>query len=433
MRFILKLLMLMLPFYLSGQTLYFPPVNQNQWDTLSPSVPGYCADRIDSLYTYLETNNTKAFILLKDGKIVLEKYFGTFSQDSVWYWASAGKTLTAALVGIAQQENYLSIHDTTSKYLGNGWTSCPPAKEKKITLWHHITMTSGLDDNVANPDCTDDTCLVFLADAGTRWAYHNAPYTLLGDILEIATGMSLNQYVNQKIKNPTGMDGAYFPYGNNKLFVSTPRSMARYGLLILAGGSWDGMPVITDTTYLNNMINTSQTLNRSYGYLTWLNGKSEFMIPQSQLIFPGPMAPAAPTNSYAALGKNGQIMNVAPSENLVWIRMGNPPPSGSNLIAHTLNNEIWQKINELECNTSVSNPVDNFTKIYPVPAYDLIHIESKTTIDRMQLFDQQGKLLINKSPGRLKTKIKLTGLAEGIYFLVLHKENNTSTHKFLIN
>lgn len=88
------------------------------------------------MYNFLEQKNSKAFILLKDGKIVLEKYFGAFTQDSIWYWASAGKTLTALLTGIAQEEGYLLITDSTSKYLGSGWTSEPPQKERLITVWH---------------------------------------------------------------------------------------------------------------------------------------------------------------------------------------------------------------------------------------------------------------------------------------------------------
>lgn len=432
LKFVIRLSLLLLPYSISSQSLYFPPVNQNQWDTISSSTLGYCSENIDSLYQYLDEHNSKAFILLKDGKIVLEKYFGTFTQDSIWYWASAGKTLTAALVGIAQQENHLSIHDTTSSYLGNGWTNSPPNKEEKITIWHQITMSSGLDDNVGNQDCTDDSCLVFLADAGTRWAYHNAPYTLLSDVLETATGQNINIYTTQKIKNPTGMDGAYFSLGYNNVFFSTPRSMARFGLLLLAGGYWNNIPVIGDSAYFHDMINTSQTLNRSYGYLTWLNDKSEFMIPQSQFVFAGPMTPGAPANSYAALGKNGQIINVAPSENLVWIRMGNPPTSGSNFIAHNLNINIWKKINALDCNTSIKQH-QNQSKVYPIPASDLVHIESKSCIKQIQLFDQQGKMLISKHPSCLKTNLKLNRITKGLYFLVLRKENTITTHKIIIN
>ena len=59
---------------LSGQPLYFPPNNSNQWDTMSPQRLAWCDDKIDSLYNFLEASNSRGFILLKDGKIVLEKY-----------------------------------------------------------------------------------------------------------------------------------------------------------------------------------------------------------------------------------------------------------------------------------------------------------------------------------------------------------------------
>ena len=143
-----------------AQALYFPPIGSTQWDTISPNSLGWCQNNIDSLYQFLDVNNTKAFILLKDGKIVLENYFGGFAQNDPWYWASAGKTITSFMTGIAQQEGFLNITDTTSSYLGNGWTACSSAKEEKITIRNQLTMTSGLDDGVADPYCTLDTCLV---------------------------------------------------------------------------------------------------------------------------------------------------------------------------------------------------------------------------------------------------------------------------------
>lgn len=94
-------------FDLNAQNLYFPPISGTTWDSISPQSIGWCQEKIDSLYNYLDANNTKAFIVLKDGKIVLEKYFGTFDQNSLWYWASAGKTITSFMTGIAQQEGYL--------------------------------------------------------------------------------------------------------------------------------------------------------------------------------------------------------------------------------------------------------------------------------------------------------------------------------------
>lgn len=269
---------------LRSQALYFPPLTGNEWETTDPASLGWCTEHIDELLQYLEEKETKAFLLLKDGKIVIEAYFGTFTQDSLWYWASAGKTLTAFMVGLAQQQNSLTITDTTSKYLGAGWTNCSPAQEERITIWHQLTMTSGLDDGVPDNHCTLDTCLNYLAEPGTRWAYHNAPYTLLDEVLSQATGQTLNSFVFQKLTQPTGISGLFLNLGYNNVFFSKARSMARFGLLMLNRGNWNGKQVMADMDYFDAMISPSQNLNRSYGYLWWLNGQESFMLPGLQFV-----------------------------------------------------------------------------------------------------------------------------------------------------
>ncbi|MFO0361082.1 MAG: serine hydrolase domain-containing protein, partial [Flavobacteriales bacterium] len=261
-----------------AQTLYFPPTTGSTWEITDPAELGYCQNKIDSLYDFLELQNSRAFILLKDGKIVLEEYFNGHNSSSLWQWASAGKTITAFMTGIAQQEGYLSIDEPTSNYLGEGWTTCTPEQEAAITIWHQLTMTSGLDDGVADPYCTNPECLTYLAEPGTRWAYHNGPYTLLDQVIENATGTTLNEYTNDKLKIPTGMTGGFFPVEFNNVFFSNARSMARFGLLILNQGTWDNTPIMTDEEYFNAMITPSQDINDSYGYLWWLNGQSSYML-----------------------------------------------------------------------------------------------------------------------------------------------------------
>src|SRR5690606_40158064 len=130
----------------AGQSLYFPPLAGDDWDTVSPASLGWCESEIPALYEALEDAGTKAFIVLQDGRIVLEHYVGTFTADSLWYWASAGKTLTAMLVGMAQERGFLSIDDPVTDYLGAGWTSCPPGEEALRTIRHQLTMTTGFDD-----------------------------------------------------------------------------------------------------------------------------------------------------------------------------------------------------------------------------------------------------------------------------------------------
>lgn len=346
---------------------YFPPVTGNQWDTLSPARFGYCNDRIDSLYELLDQQNSKAFILIKDGKIVLEKYFDKFTQDSLWYWASAGKTLTAAVVGVLEGQGKLQLTDKTHQYLGKGWTSLTQIQEDSITVRHQLTMTTGLDDAPATADCTSPSCLKYKAAVGTRWAYHNAPYTLLDQVISAASGKTLNQVIFSEFTGATGLKVAYIKVGDNNVAFSTPRNFARFGVLLLNGGKW-GSKQIIPSNYFAAMTASSQSLNPSYGYLTWLNGKDKFMIPQSQFKFNGDCMPGGPSDLIMALGKDGQQIMVSPSENLVWIRMGESPDTKNPLVNFALGEEIWQKVNQLNCGSSSTGGIAKDVLIFPNPA-----------------------------------------------------------------
>ncbi|MCS7019089.1 MAG: serine hydrolase [Cytophagales bacterium] len=330
----------------AAASLYFPPVSGNTWETVSPTALGWNEAELNRLYTYLQQKNTKAFIILKDGKIAVERYFGRFTADSIWYWASAGKTITALLVGIAQKEGLLRISDRTSQYLGNGWTSLPLEKENLITIRHQLTMTTGLNDAVPDDDCTLRSCLQYAADAGTRWAYHNAPYTLLEKVVEAAARTDYNTYFQRTIRNQIGMTGLWIKVGFNNVYLSNARSMARFGLLLLNRGKWGSTPILDDDNYFNDMINSSQQLNPSYGYLTWLNGKSTHMLPTVRMVFNGALVPNAPADMYAALGKNDQKIYIVPSKNIVIVRMGESA-GNVQLAASSFDSELWEQLNKV--------------------------------------------------------------------------------------
>ena len=184
---------IIISFSVKAQSLYFPPLTGNVWDSILPASVGYCQPRIDSLYNYLQTKNTKSFIILKDGKRVLEKYFGTYTRDSLWYWASASKSLASFITGIAQQKGYININNLASQYLGTGWTSAPLAKENLITVKNLLTMTSGLDDIPPSPCTNEDTakaCLIYKVNASTRWAYHTGAYKYIQNVVSNAVGQN---------------------------------------------------------------------------------------------------------------------------------------------------------------------------------------------------------------------------------------------------
>ncbi len=347
-----------------------------------------------------------------------------------WYWASAGKTITGFMTGIAQQEGFLSIDDPTATYLGTGWTSCLPGEELAITIENQLAMTSGLDDGVPDPTCTTSNCLECLASPGTRWAYHNAPYTLLDQVIEEATATSLNNYTTQKLKTPTGMTGTFLPVENNNVFFSNARSMARFGLLMLNNGNWDENQIMTDTNYFNQMVTSSQSLNEAYGYLWWLNGTETFMLPGLQTVFNGQLFNNAPEDTYAAMGKDGQFLNVIPSESMVWIRMGEDP---SNLpVPFLLNDQIWNFINDLECELSNSDFTQNSLLLSPNPVQDTFTIKGKKELIKIEIFNSQTQLMDTLPASGLEVQFSIASFDSGFYYLKVYFADGKSIVRKII-
>jgi CubicO group peptidase (beta-lactamase class C family) len=323
---------------ITTENMYFPPTNSSVWDTKSISDLGWNQAAVQPLKDYLALKNSKSFIIIVNGRIVIEEYFNGHSASSNWYWASAGKTLTAAITGIAQQEGLININNKVSQYIGPNWTSAPFAKENQISCKNLLTMTSGLDDST---DAVDPASLIYTADAGTRWAYHNV-YVKLQDVVAKSSGQTWTNYFNAKLRNKIGMDGNWIQSGNNVIYTSTSRSMARFGLLALNKGSWNGAQIINQS-FCDEATTTSQNINLGYGYLWWLNGKSSYHLPSSQLQFNGSIIPTAPNDMFMALGKNDQKIYVIPSKKMVVIRMGDAADS-SHLALSTFDEDLWIKI-----------------------------------------------------------------------------------------
>ena len=118
------------------ETIYFPPINSDTWETKSISDLGWDESQLQPLLDFLEINGSKSFMILHEGKIVVESYMNDHTNTSLWYWASAGKTLTSTIVGIAQDQGLLDLNNKVSDYLGTGWTSAPLDKENLITCKH---------------------------------------------------------------------------------------------------------------------------------------------------------------------------------------------------------------------------------------------------------------------------------------------------------
>ena len=329
------------------EQMYFPPNDgSSTWDAKSIADLGWNQNAKQPLLDYLALKNTKSFIILVNGRIVMENYFNGHTATSPWYWASAGKTLTATVTGIAEQEGLININNKVSDYLGTGWTSETLAQENLITNRHLLTMTSGIDDYVGGVYSDDVTpsSLNYKADAGTRWAYSNV-YVKLQDVIAAASGQTWTSYFNLGLRDKLGMTGTWIQSGNNVVYWSASRSMARFGLLALNKGNWNGQQIV-NKTYFDQATTTSQNLNQAYGFLWWINGKSSYRLPQTQLLFNGSLIGTAPNDMFMALGKDDQKIYVIPSKKMVVIRMGDAADS-ENLALSNFDETLWTKISTL--------------------------------------------------------------------------------------
>jgi CubicO group peptidase (beta-lactamase class C family) len=325
----------------STEAMYFPPITGNAWDTTSIATLKWNQSAVQPLKDFLIQKNSKSFMILVNGKIVIEEYFDGHTATTDWEWNSAGKTLVATTTGIAQQENLLNINNKASDYLGTEWTNMPLAKENLITIRNLLTMTSGIQDS---SQLVIKSNLTYVADAGKRWAYGNV-FQRLMDVVAKSSNKTFDSYFESKLKNKIGMNGNWDNGTIYKIYSSTTRSMARFGLLALNKGKWNNEQIINEA-FFTESISTSNTINPSYGYLWWLNGKANYMIPGSQTVFPGNLVPNAPAEMYSAMGARDQRIYIIPSKKMVVIRMGKTSdPSNTNFAVSGFDNDLWAKIN----------------------------------------------------------------------------------------
>lgn len=419
-------------FIAQGQNnLYFPPINGSTWSTTNPSDLNWKVAELPELQSFLANTGTKSFLVLKDGKIVLEYYFNDHDASKPWYWASAGKSLTSILVAFAEADNKLKLTDASFKYLGKGWTSCTEAEEEKITIWNHITMTTGLDDLLCF-DCLDAPNLKCLAEPGTRWAYHNSPYTLLDGVIEGATGKNLNAYFKEKLGDKIGMTGLFVMSGNNNVFYSTGRNAAKFGLFALANGYWAGTKVLNNDSYINQMKNSSQNINPSYGYLWWLNGKNKLMLPTLQIMFNRDLNQYAPKDMYAALGKNDQKIYVVPSENLVVVRLGDVGTDDATSVPIIYDELLWQRLKSI-MNLTTSVNENNDAEVKPniaVLMANAIEVNPTVRVKEIILMNYEGKTIEKVSNSQ---SITIGNIATGTYLVkITDSQNNVKVEKIFI-
>lgn len=309
---------------------YYPPSSGDTWETADPAALGWDLALLEDAMTYAASVDTTAVIILYRGKILLERYWQNWDAHSTQLIASASKSFTSFMIGQLKKDGSIELDAPVSNYLGTGWTTAPADKEALITVRHLLSMNSGLDEDLA-----------YAADAGTVWFYNTPAYYQLGAVIAAVSGMSRDDFADARLHGPIGLqDTRWRP---NSL-ISSARDMSRFGLLILSGGTWESTSLLDGPTYLDEALNSSQSLNPSYGFLFWLNGKSSYLLPGNPARGgSGPMMPDAPADLVAALGAADKKIYVVKSMDLVVVRQGGSTGEPA-LAASGFDNVFWQKL-----------------------------------------------------------------------------------------
>ena len=190
-------------------------------------------------------------------------------------------------------------------------------QEGRITVLNLLNMTSGLDEGFAYTD-----------PAGAQFFYNTPVYAVTKRVLAAASGQSLDAMTRAWLTEPLGMKdtdwrrrpAALASAGNDTALVTTPRDIARLGLMVLSGGlAQDGTRVVSQAQ-LAAMFERSQA-NPAYGRLWWLNG-ADYAVRSVDRRTEGPLIAAAPVDLVGAYGLFERRLYIVPSRDLVVVRTG---------------------------------------------------------------------------------------------------------------
>ena len=331
---------------------FSPPAGSGDWERVAPAAVGWDEDRLAAALAFAGQKHSSGMVILHGGRIMAEEYWGGATAATRGDTASVQKSMVSVLVGVAAHDGHLRLPAPVSEYLGRGWTKAPWEAEQRITVRHLLTMTAGLDESLG-----------YLSDAGTVWCYNTPAYQMVKAVLAQAVNERIEEYTEQRLLGPLGMcDSGWVPRKNQYMadgatlmtgMMTTPRDMARFGLMVLNNGLWDGNDIVHDQHYLRDALNPSQPLNPSYGYLWWLNGQAQTLdVPEGSRGYggfggvkrDGPLMPTAPADLVAALGHGDKKIYVVPSLDLVVTRFGEAADSPAGGALSRFDDELWRRL-----------------------------------------------------------------------------------------
>jgi CubicO group peptidase (beta-lactamase class C family) len=273
----------------------------------------------------------RAIVIMRDGKIVAERYAPGIGPDTALLAYSVSKSVVNALIGILAGDGKLDVHAPAPV---QAWSSSGDPRHA-ITLDQLLRMTSGLDldegaggtDPVSRMLCCERDMAAFAERAklknapGRTWEYTSGNTLIASAIVRDATGGSaagVMDFARRRLFEPLGMrhvamefDDAGTPVGSTGILASA-RDWARFGELYRDDGVAGGKRILPRGWVAYS---TLPTLDSAYGAGFWVNaGKSDDARARIQA--------GMPADAYYASGNFGQRIVVVPSQKLVIVRFG---------------------------------------------------------------------------------------------------------------
>ena len=308
-------------------------------NALAPANPGVEA-ALDWGFAQKE-HNTRAIVVVHRGKIAGERYAPGWTKDTPQISWSAGKSITAALVGIIVQRGQLKVDDFAPI---KEWHQSKEDPRGQIRVRDLLRMSSGLDFanlGLNGPDSftKDNKHMRIYFDGlnvfehavnqpqeiapNTQYRYRNSDPLTLGRIVKEAVeakGETYLTFPQRALFDKIGARNFVLEtdaWGN---FIMTgfdygaARDWARFGMLHLQDGKWQGEQILPEDWLEFISTPAPADKNQGYGGLWWLNRGGQWK--------------GVPEDAIRASGHMGQYTMVIPSRDAVIVRLG-PSPRGS--------------------------------------------------------------------------------------------------------
>lgn len=266
---------------------------------------------------------SRAVLVLYKDKIIAEKYADGFSKNSKILGWSMTKSITATYFGILQKQGKLDLNQPAPI---SEWKNDSRAP---ITINNLLRMNSGLEWEEDYTSISDVTKMLFLAEdmgqiqlekpaqfkPGTHWNYSSGTTNLLSKILrnQFKTHQEYLDFWYSALIDKIGMHSMLIESDMAGNFVgssygwATTRDWAKFGLLYLRNGNWNGESIF-DSSWSQYVATPTAGSDGRYGAHFWLNSGGKF--------------PDVPRDMYYCSGYQGQMVAIFPSQDLVIVRMG---------------------------------------------------------------------------------------------------------------